>query len=186
MTRLNLLSISLGGTKKELGKSLKLLCHSSPSAQLSDGLRAATQCDLAPMCTAQKITDGIALINYEHTRVLQRHPQLSIHLGGTIEAYCHCAASCYSATASHGCAASYRLPSCCSSPSAHLSDGFSAAVLPAAALATAALNVSSWLWTCSSFEKAHQFEALDPSKDCLNFSVAARSSHIQASLLNAH
>jgi hypothetical protein len=180
MTRLDLLSISLGGTKKELGKSLKLLCHSSPSARLSDGLRAATQCDLAPMCTAQKITDGIALINYEHTRVLQRHPQLSIHLGGTIEAYCHCAASCYSATASHGCAASYRVPS------AHLSDGFSAAVLPAAALATAALNVSSWLWTCSSFEKAHQFEALDPSKDCLNFSVAARSSHIQASLLNAH
>lgn len=180
MTRLNLLSISLGGTKKELGKSLKLLCHSSPSAQLSDGLRAATQCDLAPMCTAQKITDGIALINYEHTRVSRRHPQLSIHLGGTVEAYCHCAASCYSATASNGCAASYRCPS------AHLSDGFSAAVLPAAALATAALNVSSWLWTCSSFEKAHQFEALDPSKDCLNFSVAARSSHIQASLLNAH
>ena len=137
MTRLDLLSISLGGTKKELGKSLKLLCHSSPSAQLSNGLRAATQCDLAPMCTAQKITDGIALINYEHTRVLQRHPQLSIHLGGTVEAYCHCAASCYSATASNGCAASYRCPS------AHLSDGFSAAVLPAAALATAALNVSS-------------------------------------------
>ena len=82
------------------------------------------------------------MTNYEHTRVSRRHPQISIHLGGTIEAYCHCAASCYSATASNGCAASYRRPS------AHHSDGFSTAVLPAAALATAVLHISSWLWTC--------------------------------------
>ena len=81
------------------------------------------------------------MTNYEHTRVSRRHPQISIHLGGTIEAYCHCAASCYSATASNGCAASYRRPS------AHHSDGFSTAVLPAAALATAVLHISSWLWT---------------------------------------
>ena len=41
MMRLDLLSINLGGTKKELGISLKLLCQKSPSVQLSDGLRAA-------------------------------------------------------------------------------------------------------------------------------------------------
>ena len=41
MTRLDLLSINLGGTKNGLGISLKLLCHRSPSTQLSDGLRAA-------------------------------------------------------------------------------------------------------------------------------------------------
>ena len=35
----------------ELGSSLKLLCHRSPFAQLSDGLRAAAQCHLAPVCT---------------------------------------------------------------------------------------------------------------------------------------
>jgi hypothetical protein len=113
-----------------------------PFCAIFGWLRAATQNHLAPMCTAQKTTDGNALTSYEHTRVSRQHPRISIHLGGTIEAYCHCAASCYSATASNGCAASYHCPS------AHLSDGFSAAVLPAAALATAVLHISSWLWTC--------------------------------------
>ena len=102
-----------------------------PFCAIFGWLRAATQNHLAPMCTSQKTTDSYALTNYEYTRVSRWHPQISIHLGGTIEAYCHCAASCYSAMASNGCAASYRRLS------AHLSDGFSAAVLPAAALATA-------------------------------------------------
>ena len=126
----------------ELGSSIKLLCHRSPSAQLSDGLRAAAQCHLAPMCTTLPAMLADLPIPWQQhhqlgsiVEVLRWHPHFSIHLGGAIEASCRCAAS-------------YCLLSCRSSPSAHLSDGFPAAVLPAAALATAALNVSSWLWTC--------------------------------------
>ena len=43
--------ILMGGKKKRLSFSIEL-CHRSPSAQLSDGLRAAAQCQLAPMCAA--------------------------------------------------------------------------------------------------------------------------------------
>ena len=248
----------------ELGSSIKLLCHRSPSAQLSDGLRAAAQCHLAPMCTytlPAMLADLPIPWQHHHqlgsfVEVFRWHPQFSIHLGGAIEASCRCAASYCRATASYGRATSCRLLSCHRSPPLRLSDN----------LRAAAMHAGSWLWTCrgfhqchlealkrptdlkhwilqkitsgmalmkhehtkisrlgfsiklchssllahlsnglrtaaqhagtggtmtyarstASFEKAQQFEALDPSKDCLNFSVAAWSSHTQASLLNSH
>ena len=123
--------ISMGDTKKEL----------SLSARLSAGLRAA----------------GCWLT----CRILW-HQQC--HLGGIMVVppqrltKLHCKELCHSG------------------PSAHLSNGLRTAALHACTGGTMTYAKST-----ASFEKAHQFEALDPWKDCPNFSVAARSSHTQAS-----
>ena len=132
MTRLDLLSINLGGTKKELGISLKLLCHRSPSAQLSDGLRAAamtgcclTSCPLwHQYCQQDSIIRGCK--KQPRQNFVAASPILNSFRKCKVKALLQRFKVVFLLL-------HYPKLSC-------------TAALPA--LATAALHVSSWLWTC--------------------------------------